>query len=264
MKKKTIQRYLFLFLLMTSISSVNAQEERILSKDEACADLDSLIYTISEVHPNMFAACNQGDLFNLVDEAKKNMPDNVSSIELYKRIAPIVTKIGDGHTNLWFPYNDYFTKDTQRMPLFMKVTGDKGILVESCIDDKIPHGAEIVEINGVSSKQMIEQMLRYAGGEKEFYRIEQVNNNMKALFELLFKADSYQVVYRNVGSNKTQTIKLNTTALDELKARMPHRQQARQKAPYSFSIDMDKSTAVMDFRSFQDSKAMTHFADSMF
>lgn len=33
-----------------------------MTKEQAVYDLESLVYTLSEVHPNMFAMCNQANL----------------------------------------------------------------------------------------------------------------------------------------------------------------------------------------------------------
>ncbi len=265
MKTQVIKSILFALLFTAGWIGTSAQQPaKMLSRDEAIADIDSLLYTLTEVHPNLFANCGQGELFATIDKTISEMPDSMTSAELYKYVAPFVARIGDGHTSLWFPYNDYFTQDTQRLPLYMKATKDKRLLVESCLDDKIPYGAEVLEINGISSQEMVDQMLRYASGEKEFYRIERVNNEAKALMEILFKADKYSVVYRKEGSKKAHTIDLPTANVDVLRARMPRREKPQFTEPYSLSIDKAKKVAVMNFRTYSDSKKMSHFADSMF
>lgn len=258
-------RGLLLILVTTSLCHSYAQKQTVpmLSKDEACADVDSLLYTISEVHPNMFSTCRQEELLSLIEHEKTTMADSVSSVELYKRVAPIVAKIGDGHTSLWFPYNQYFSKETKRMPLYMKASTDHKLYVESCLDDQIPYGSEILEINGTSSSDIVAAMLKYGCGEKEFFRIERINNDMKALFELLFKADKYHIVYR-LSNKQTHSLTLPTANYDVLIARMPRRQKEESLVPYSFSINKDKTVAIMDFQTFSDPDGMVHFADSMF
>ncbi len=255
-----------ILLFATSLECTFAQSTNIkmLSKEEACADIDSLLYTLSEVHPNMFSVCAQGELIALFAKEFSSMPDSVSSTELYKRLAPVIAKIGDGHTSLYFPYNQYFTSETLRMPLYMKASVEHKLYVESCLDDKIPYGSEVVGINGINSGKMVEDMLAYACGEKEFYRIERVNNELIALFELLFKADNYDVTYIPVDGKKKQTVTLPAVNYDVLKSRMPRRHQSNSYVPYTFTIDKVKSVAVMDFRSFENPDQMTHFADSMF
>ncbi len=265
MKNKVFQGILFTLFIMTSLGSSYAQV-RMLTREEAYADVDSLLYTISEVHPNMFSVCKQSELFSFIDkEVYSTMPDSISSVELYKKLAPFVTKIGDGHTALYFPFNSVFTKELQRMPLYMHVTTDHKLFAISSLDNLIPYDSEIIAINGKSSKEMVKAMLAYESGEKEFFRTERLNKTMTALFELLFKADKYDVTYRLKGSRKKFTVTLPTVDFETMNARMstPPLEQKEYK-PYSFTIDKKKSVAIMEFNSMENTGEMIHFVDSMF
>ena len=81
-----------------------------LSREQAAFDIDALVYTLGEVHPDLFATCRQADFFRTVNRAKATLPDSLTDVELFRRAAPLVTMIGDGHTMLRFPYNSYFTR----------------------------------------------------------------------------------------------------------------------------------------------------------
>ena len=81
-----------------------------LSRRQAMFDIDALIYGLSQVHPDIFSVCRQEDLFRAVNRAKASLPDSVTPVQLYRAAAPIVAMIGDGHTNLNFPFNSLFTK----------------------------------------------------------------------------------------------------------------------------------------------------------
>ena len=91
-----------------------------LSKAQARFDVDALVYTLGEIHPDLFSACRQEDFFRAVNKVKYEMPDSVTALELFRRAAPLVTLVGDGHTMLRFPYNDIFTETYLRLPLFVK------------------------------------------------------------------------------------------------------------------------------------------------
>ena len=67
-----------------------------VSKEQAIADIDSLVYTISEVHPEMFTVCKQGEFLKMVSEIQEALPDSVSAWEMYVRLQPLVVRIGDG------------------------------------------------------------------------------------------------------------------------------------------------------------------------
>lgn len=237
----------------------------LLSKKQAQFDLDALIYTIGEVHPNMFSVCEQSELFRSVNRVKQQIPDSVSTVELFKRVAPLVTKIGDGHTMLRFPYNDYFTPSTLRFPLFVNVMPDYTLRVKSCIDNAIPQDAEILSINGISSKELLETMMEYVSGERDFFRLQRINYDFPALFEMLYKSVKYDVTYQLKNGKKRLETTLYSAAWEGMKPRMPKDSKKQIATPdYSFRLIEDKPIAIMDFNRFNNPKNMKLFADSMF
>ena len=236
----------------------------LLTKQQASFDIDALVYTISQVHPDMFATCNQGKFLAEVEKVKRELPDSVGKVDLYRLVAPLVAELGDGHTSLYFPLNDVFRRDTPRMPLSVKAGHDFRIKASWCIDSIIPQGAEILYINGHSGKEMLEEMMKYESGERDFYRLERACNDFTAFFQLLYAAPDYEVAYRPAGSKKVLTAKLQPISYDELKRHKPSKQPTPQKPDYSFYILKKEKTAVMDFRSFNDTQRMKAFADSMF
>lgn len=80
----------------------------LLSRQQVQFDIDALIYTIDQVHPDIFSTCRQTDLMRAVNAAKKSLPDSLTITEAYKVMAPLVAIIGDGHTNLFFPGQQVF------------------------------------------------------------------------------------------------------------------------------------------------------------
>lgn len=237
-----------------------------LSKAQARFDVDALVYTLGEIHPDLFSACRQEDFFRAVNKVKDEMPDSVTALELFRRAAPLVTLVGDGHTMLRFPYNDIFTETYLRLPLFVKVsTSEPRIFVDRCIDGLIPAGAEVLSINGRSAAEMLEAMMPYASGEREFFRLSRLGYDFAALFEMLYAAGQYDVAYRLEEGTDTLRSTLRPAVFAEMKARMPDKKKEERKASdYSFRILKDKDVAVMDFRSFNNPRRMAAFADSMF
>ncbi len=237
----------------------------LLSREQAAFDIEAMFYVLSEVHPDIYSVCNQGDLLRAKNKAIASLGDSVSSVDLYRAAAPVVAMIGDGHTSLVFPYNSCFTKDLPRMPLYVDVMPDRTVKCASSLDSVIPRGARILSINGVASDVMIDSMLHYVSGEREHYRLHRVDNDFTALRHLLFPADSFVVEYRLADASEVRNITLPSVSYDEVKRRCPptSRPKGRYEA-YSYSVDEDNDVAVMDFRSFDDVDRMTAFADSMF
>lgn len=89
--KQTILAILFLF----AISALKAQN---ISREQALSDIDTLLHTLVEVHPNLYGNTAKSSIDSQIAELKADLKESVSTIELYKRLAPIVAQIGDAHT----------------------------------------------------------------------------------------------------------------------------------------------------------------------
>lgn len=235
-----------------------------LSREQARFDIDALVYTLSQVHPDIFSVCSQAELFTAVNEAKASLPDSVTRLELYRRAAPIVAMIGDGHTNLVYPYNDVFTKEHRRLPLSARVRSDKSIVCDRCIDSIIPREAKILSINGIETCKMLDAMMPFEAGEREHFKLSRINGDFEALRQMLYPADTFDIAYLPEGAKKPMTARLHAATFDEIVKRMPAKKSETPRQPYSFSIDRENNVAVMDFRHFENIEGMKVFADSMF
>jgi hypothetical protein len=107
-------------------------------------------------------------------------------------------------------------------------------------------------------------MGNYPKHRRNFFRIERINYDFPALFEMLYAADRYEVTYRLKGSKNTLKTTLVPATWGELKSRVPKEEQETSSSDYSFKILEKENTAIMDFRNFNDPNRMKVFADSMF
>lgn len=244
-----------------------SQDINIITKESAKADIDSLIYTISEVHPNMFAVCKQDEFMKMVSDIKQSLPDSLSVWDMYVRLQPLIVRIGDGHTSLIFPFYDLVNENTSRIPVSMAMTPDNKVTVVFSVDDKIPAESEIVSINGITIEDMFKMMLHYQSGETEVYRMNKVKEDFSALFLILYSSDTYDFEYFEPGRTKASRIVLKACSSKELvewkKKTHPSVSESNVE-PYSFKVIPDKNVAIMDFKSFADPNYMEIFADSMF
>lgn len=236
----------------------------LLSREQAAFDIKALIYNLNEIHPDIFSVCRQEDLLNAVNRAINSLPDSISKLDLYQKAAPIVAMIGDGHTNLGFPFNDVLTKDLKRFPVFVNVLSDKSIICTSCVDSIIKRGDKILSINGISSEKIIDSMLPYVSGEREHFKLSRIDGAFNGLRQMLYPADSFEVEYLPAGSDKPKKVNLPGTQWDDLIKRVPKSKRSHNIKDYSFEIDTTNNVAIMDFRSFVNPSKMEVFADSMF
>ena len=241
----------------------------LLSREQALFDISALLYTLSEVHPNMYANTGQEKLLKTFSNITAQVPDSISNVDLYRLITPWISMIGDGHTRIGFPYNSYFTQNLKRFPLKVNVGEDYSMTATASLDNIIPVGAKILTINGVKVKDMIEHMMQYTFGEREFYKIMQINQEFALYIHLLYISDQYKVEYTEQGQKTVKTVTLPAISFDEARTRiLPHPQKNTQTTTsaesYSFRILNDSQVAIMNFKQCWDADKMKVFADSMF
>lgn len=253
--------------LTPSPKYLNHRKGDLLSNDEASFDLFALQHAIAEIHPDPFTVTSSTDLAQSFMKVLESLPDSISVVDLYSRLAPIVTSIGDGHTVLRFPYNDLFTVDLKRLPMFVNISTDGIITAYASLDGAIAPGSRIISINGHTADEMIEAMMPYASGELRHFKLQRINSDFVAWFEMLYPADSYEIVYIPENESVKHSVTFPAVTWETITQRVKKgdsSQQVAQKPPYSFEIDSINRVAVMSFRSFDNPNKMKVFADSMF
>ena len=153
------------------------------SPEELKYDLDFLIQTLEDVHPDLYRYTPQEEIYKMKQDIEEDLSEPLTRLEFYRKVAPLVTRIGDGHTYITYPVeelNEYINGGGRLFPLDVRIIGERLFVVVDYTGE-IPPGAEILKINGFSISQLIEELTKYVSGEKLSYRIESVNTNFRAL-----------------------------------------------------------------------------------
>ncbi len=240
-----------------------------LSREQALFDLDALFYALSEIHPDIYSVTGHEKLLTALNDTRSAITDSVTTTELYRIMAPLVSLIVDGHTMLRFPFNDFFTPELKRMPLFVRVHPDRTITATGSYDSLIPAGSHIMSVNGVSADDIIDSMLPFVSGEREHFKLSRVNDYFNALFEISYgNKDHYEIVYQPAGRSLTATATLPASDWATIEAHVPSGADTdattAPRLPYSYRIDPEKGVAIMEFNACTGRKKMAQLCDSMF
>lgn len=247
----------------------NAQN---ISKSQAKADIDTLLYTLKEVHPDIYSTIHADKLDGLFADIKNELQDSISILDLYGRIAPIVAQIGDAHTGVVLPYREIMIEAGKYIPVFPTIDNNSGrMFVKASVDNAVPYDSEILSINGMSAADMVEKMLTFVSGERDFFRLTMIDNNIMGLFHFLFPASEYAIKYVEPNSKEEKSITLQAVEAEKLNSGLvlspkilKLMEEHGGNAPYTFHIMDKEQVAVMNFDACMDVKGMEVFADSMF
>lgn len=262
-----MKNLLFLLLWPVMICQVSGQNIR-LSKTQALADLDTMISTIHEVHPDMFSHCPEKKFFKRVEKIKATLPDTLSALQFYIQAAPLIGMLGDGHTSIHFSDFSLAFRDTAQrfFPLDIKISDNNALLYvkrDLTGQQLIPEGAQILSVNSRSHKEIMKNILQYCSGEKLFFKVQHLSNYLLFISYMnqLYPEQNFDIVYTYQG--KRTKVHLPGISVFQLQKTMLQPQNS-QPIPYAFSIDKEKNLAVMEFNSFSNREQFNYFADSMF
>ena len=79
------------------------QWNKTIPKELIHDDIDFMIETIEEVHPNPFSYITRNNFYKKADSIKQTITDDITRLELQQTLSYFINSINDGHTQIKFP-----------------------------------------------------------------------------------------------------------------------------------------------------------------
>ena len=263
---QNFQKFLNVLMLciLLSILAVNTfGQAKNISKEQMINDIDLLFSTIEKVHPDMYFVYSKESLRKDIEEVKSQLEPSGDIFYFYKQVAPLIAKLGDAHTNIPPPYDE--PSDLVNVlffPLSVKVTYPaREIRVQNDYtqtQNTIPAGAQITSINKRPANDIVQEMLDYVSGEKDFFRISRLEVYFSHLIHSLYRDSIFDVQY--VFNQEKHTIQVRGISCKDMYENPSH----QSKSPYSLSILPDKDIGIIEFNHFVDIGRFKVFLDSTF
>jgi len=112
--------------------------EEKLSEELVLNDIDFLVRTIEEAHPNPYCYISRKDFYANKDSVKQIINEDITREKLYHSLTPLVNLLIDGHTQIKFPERsegednkstiDKSHNDTQKLVTYQNLTEKIGYL----------------------------------------------------------------------------------------------------------------------------------------
>jgi hypothetical protein len=273
MKKIIILICLLTTLLSGEVYSQITNDLKKYSPSELNEDLNILISYITQTHPNPFSVLPKNDFEKQVEQIRSQFNKSLTLKEYYLLISPLVASISDGHTSIKYAGRKFMTDDSKLFPYLAKLSyGSPNIVVNGSIYDTlsvIPNGSEIISINDIPSKQIIEKFIANTSGESKQYRLKTASNVfLGALLLTYFDFNgNFKVNFKFNNIISTKIIPSITFA--DLQKEIQSKKQSttnteKPKPDYSLTLNKEVKTAIIDFRYFDDEAKFQVFIDSTF
>ena len=129
-------------------------------------DIDEFTKILEEVHVNPYMKISKEEFYNAVDELKSSINDSLTRQQFYQVFTPLVDMLNDSHTGVKFPkviWKHYqYEANGLFFPMEITTTIDKRIFIKRDFSENtIPDNTEILSINSIKSKDIINTFLKY-------------------------------------------------------------------------------------------------------
>jgi hypothetical protein len=221
-------------------------------------DLDHFVTTLEEVHPDPFFSLPQTEFTALRDGVSDALTAPLTRAEFYKRVAPLAAALNDEHTAILIPEEDYERRVIEGRPLFpLQLLFSDEMAYAAAQDGRdgpIPAGAEILEIEGVGTPDLIAELTNCLSGTRMEQRLAILERKCQPLFQLSFDFDQpFEIVYRTAESKERQTVVLS--GAPQVKKDAPH---------FAFHALPEAKTVIIKFDEFSHIKEFETFLRDTF
>lgn len=244
--------------------------EKKFSPQELKSDLHMLMETLEAVHPKLYAYASKTDIDSLRWILERGLTTPMTRTAFYFTVAPLVARIGDGHTGVAPPLEEYAHYWSQRgglaFPFNVAYDTLSGLTITRnySADSTLEPGDRIVTINGCSAESLFVFYLRRFSGERMVFRQRNVAgflrillwlNNIPPPYNLLVQIhDSHNRIARRMGGVTLRDVLRIDSVLDRQSMVIPN---------YRFERRQD-GIGYMDFRSMSNLGEFKNFLSTTF
>ncbi len=180
-----------------------------INKDELVQDVDALAAFTGELHADPYRMISKQAFLQKALEVKQRiramMPEEITAWEAFYLLQELAAFMEDGHTTL-FPLNWEKTADRVLPLTFTSIEG-RIFVKDNFGENHIPKRAEILAVNGITIKQMVDDVMKFVPGTLAHLKQARFAEQLSLFIQTYYKMSSpWQVTYKYQGSIATTTI----------------------------------------------------------
>lgn len=228
-------------------------------------DIDLFVKTIEEIGVNPYINITKDSFYREIDLLKRKIDKPLTRREFLELIVPIVNDLKLSHTLVkadWWVYKSIFDKKGGTyFPVDIKISDNRLLVDKDYSSSHLTEGDEIISINNIKSKTIIDSLLRYSTSSTRRSRQMDVQEDFSLLLWWVydisgpFKIETKKAIYAVEGKASAE--------LDKSKNKDTSEQTEYKQYDYN---QIDGSTSKITFRDFaiKDTVRYLRFLDSAF
>ncbi|MCD4776149.1 MAG: hypothetical protein K8S15_08905 [Candidatus Aegiribacteria sp.] len=236
------------------------------TKAELIEDLNYMVNTNEEVHPNLYFSFSKEKAAQHLDKVRTQLKDGISRTEFYTRIAPFTANFNDGHTMINIPHEEYVKSDhfgSVRFPLKVKCSPVEMTITGSILEefDNLS-GRRICKINHEPVSHLMTEMTSMLSGENLHFKYGHTSSEFSKLLFLL-RDGSEKYLLELVGdSGPEEVVVPGINRADSMNDKT--RTNPILAESYTIDIHADNSCAVLTLLRCEDETKFKAFIQKVF
>ncbi len=178
--------------------------------DQIQQDIDFLYTSLEQIHPEPYAHITKTDFQIRVMELRNAAHTFLTRLELYKRLAPLISEMNDESVRLLVPETEldyHYHIQGRFFPFDVRIIDRKGYIARNYSNEaRLREGVEIISINDVPFHVMHRRLAQLFSGsceaQKSFYLSERFREMLYLFYGM---AEKYKLVIQDASANKTVT-----------------------------------------------------------
>lgn len=173
------------------------------------SDLDYLLHTIAAINPDPYHNTSKDRISSLTNQIKGKLKDPMTGIEFFRLISPLISAYNDAHlvVNNGLYFKEFEQAGGRLFPLSVIIDPNiNRIFLKATVgkNQNISKGKELVSINNISCKSILDKLSQLYPGDSEAYKVAILENGFaiclwkefgfNGSFRILFKDGSSETV----------------------------------------------------------------------
>ncbi|MEO5984007.1 MAG: S41 family peptidase [Ferruginibacter sp.] len=226
----------------------NNTEQKNIKAAALKVDVDILVKTLEEAHPGLYWYSDKKDMDSYFDSVKASIKHDMTRIQFFKVLLPVIANINCVHTSLSLPKEISSTDVHQLTNLlpFDFFCKEGKVYIQKSFAGKMVEASEVLSINNIEMKEIISKLLQRlpADGYNETYKYHILTKGafIKG-YALFFGQPANFILQTKDSSNQLHTFSVQAIS--------PKKHIPTFVTLPAFSLTFIKSTAILSLNSFE-------------
>jgi C-terminal processing protease CtpA/Prc len=237
--------------------------------EELKQDLRFMVNTLEDVHPNLYAYSDHEVFQQAIERVEQSITKPMTRVQFYSLISPLVALLGDGHTNVLLPFEEFIQFRLHgglAFPFAVTHEDPRGLVISRIYgtDTSFALGDRIVSINGSSADSLLTIFTLECSGERDAWRIRRAAGQFRLLLWIHKITAPYDIEVSSSRLGRTVTTRVEGVGQGSI-FRLDSAQARRTPFARNYTyIEIPGKVGYIDFRAMSDLLAFRTFLEATF